>query len=71
MGNCFHRRRPDRGAGQGSGLAREISYPLGIAWGLLNHAYNDYFVARYDVAMSQALESLDIFEELEEPAGHR
>ena len=50
-------------------LARELSYPHGIAWGLLNDAYRDYFVARYDVAMSKSLESLEIFEELEEPRG--
>ena len=50
-------------------LARELSYPHGIAWGLLNDAFRDYFIARYDVAMSKALESLEIFEGLEEPRG--
>ena len=56
-------------AKEATSLARELSYPHGIAWGLLNDAYRDYFVARYDVAMSKALESLEIFEELEEPRG--
>jgi len=50
-------------------LSRKLSYPHGIAWGLLNDAFREYFLARYDVAMSEALESLEIFEELEEPLG--
>ena len=50
-------------------IGRKLAYPRGIAWGLLNAAYRDYFVACYDVAMGKALESLEIFEELEEPLG--
>ena len=56
-------------AKEATSFARELSYPHGIAWGLLNDAYRDYFIARYDVAMSKALESLEIFEEIEEPRG--
>ncbi len=49
--------------------ARQLDYPRGLAWGLLNLAYRDYFVAQYDVAMSKALEAFEIFEELEDTRG--
>lgn len=50
-------------------LSRELDYPRGLAWGLLNAAYRDYFAAHYDVAMSKGLEALEIFEEVDEPRG--
>ena len=61
--------RSDAMAQEAVALGRELAYPHGIAWGLLNAVYRDYFVACYEVAMSKALESLEIFEELEEPLG--
>jgi len=56
-------------ASEAVSLSRELGYQHGLAWGLLNAAYRDYFVARYDLAMNKGLESLEIFEALDEPLG--
>jgi signal transduction histidine kinase len=50
-------------------IARRIEYPRGIAWGLLNGAYRDYFVADYDIALEKAREALALFEELGDAEG--
>lgn len=48
-------------------LARQLSYPRGIGWGLLNQAYHDYALSSYEAALKKCLESYSIFESLEEP----
>ena len=47
-------------------IARQLSYPRGIAWGLLNQATRDYFVGAFDAALSKGLESITLFCEVEE-----
>ena len=47
---------PDRKgelASQALEMARQLSYPRGIAWGLLNQATRDYFVGAFDAAPEQ------------------
>lgn len=51
-------------------IARELDYPRGLAWGLLNQAYRDYFTADYPAALEKAKEALPIFEALEIPEGY-
>ena len=63
---------PDRKgefATQALEIARQLSYPRGIAWGLLNQATRDYFVGAFDAALSKGLESITLFRELEEEEG--
>jgi tetratricopeptide (TPR) repeat protein len=50
-------------------MAREIDYSRGIAWGLLNSAYGDYFSADYEVALEKGREALERFEENGDPMG--
>ena len=50
-------------------IAGQLSYPRGIAWGLLNQGTRDYFVGAFDVALSKGLESLALFRELEDEEG--
>ena len=49
-------------AARATQIARDLAYDRGIAWGLLNQAYFDYFVAEYDSALSKAREAATIFE---------
>ena len=50
-------------------ISRALGYDHGLAWGLLNAAYRDYYVARYDLAMNKALECIELFEALDVPLG--
>ena len=63
---------PDRKgelASQALEMARQLSYPRGIAWGLLNQATRDYFVGAFDAALNKGLESINLFRELEDEEG--
>lgn len=50
-------------------LGRELDYPRGIGWGLLNAAYRDYATADYERALSKGLEALTLFESSEDTYG--
>ena len=56
-------------ASQALKIAGQLSYPKGIAWGLLNLGTRDYFVGAFDVALSKGLESLALFRELGDEEG--
>ena len=56
-------------ASQALEIAGQLSYPRGIAWGLLNQATRDYFVGAFDAALSKCLESITLFRELEDEEG--
>ena len=63
---------PDRKgelASQALEMAHQLSYPRGIAWGLLNQATRDYFVGAFDAALDKGLESINLFRELEDEEG--
>jgi signal transduction histidine kinase len=50
-------------------MARAIDYPQGMAWGLLNSTYGDYFKGDYETALEKGGEALASFESLSDRKG--
>jgi signal transduction histidine kinase len=49
--------------------ARVISYPRGLAWGLLNSGFRDYFVGDYEATLEKTREAQATFEEIDDRGG--